>query len=92
MREIHLDRKDRIENVGENEEELKIYSELTFNNINSLKILCVKKLDLSNSSNLSFFDSIFSNFASLINIILLENLKSIGNETGLLLQKIIVFI
>ena len=79
MKEVHLDKNERIEDVKKEEEELKIYGELTLGNINSLRKLYVKKLDLSNSNNSSFPDFVFLNFTSLTNIILPESINSIGN-------------
>ena len=70
-----------MEDIEENEERLKIYGDLTSNDIDLLKALKITHLDLSELNNSSFSDSRFSNFKFLTSIILPRNLKYLGEQT-----------
>ena len=80
MREVHLDKNEKIENIDENEKQLKIYGELTVNDVALLKSLNITHLDLSALNNSSFPDSTFSDFKSLTFITLSKNLKHLGTN------------
>ena len=82
MKELHLEKNEKIEDIEKDEERLKLYGELTDNNIKSLNKLNIRHLDLSLNilENSTFPNLGFSNFESLTSVILPRSLKSLGNN------------
>ena len=80
MKEVHLEKNEKLEDVDENEKQFRLYGELTSNDIELLKRLKATHLDFGNLSNPSFPYTVFSYFKSLTLIILPKNLKCLEND------------